>query len=204
MRAALNHPIRRHSDSPSHTVRVARPAVPVCFPKLRWSDRQKCEVLRRSVLSEPVVLARHLLRLLAKQLTELVWSERLDLLAPELLSELASSVLLRGAERDVLLPLDVVGGDGAARDSGASRAVLARVPCAAEAVVIWVLVHGQRLVVDAGVSGRVPHARLVSVLPVPACLATVGEAAPEVTDVMAPPGVVPAVSLSLDLHVPSA
>ena len=171
-----------------------------------------CEVLRRSVLSEPVVLTRHLLWLLTKELTELVWSELLDVLAKELPSELASLVplvveclLVLGGERDVSggLPHDPVGSDGAAGDSGTSRAPLVRVPCATEAVVIWVLVHGQRLVVDAGVSGRVPQARLVSVLPVPAGLATVGEAAPEVTNVMAPPGVVPSVSLSLDLHVPS-
>ena len=127
---------------------------------MRWSNRQTCGVLHRSsVLSEPVVLTRHLHRLLTKELAILVWSELLDVLTEELPSELAplaALVTTIGTDCDVVggSPIDPVGLDGAASDPGTSRAKLVRVPCATEAIVIWVLVHGQRLVVNVCFSGR--------------------------------------------------
>lgn len=59
------------------------------------------------------------------------------------------------------LPVDPVGSDLTAGDSGTSRAVLFGVPSAAEAVVVRVLVHSHRLVQDAWLGGRGPEAWLL-------------------------------------------
>ena len=122
-----------------------------------------------------------------------------------LLSQLASSATFGGLELVSLLhlPVDEVRGDGTASDPGAGRAVFFGVPRAAEAVVVRVLVHRHRLVVDARLRGGGREAWLLGRLEVPACVASVREAAPQIANVVQRVAVIPAVRLPRQLEVAS-
>lgn len=160
------------------------------------------------------------LRLDTEELAELVGREDFDLLA--VVVHLEASTALAGVPHDlcfsllVLVPVDLVRRDGAAGDSRTGRAELTRVVRArqrvassvsivVEAVVVRVLVHHHRLVVDAclgrGASG--PETWLISTLKVPARKTKRG-ATPEVPNVICRRPIVLAVSLSRELEVVSS